>query len=234
MGAKGFLLKTSAIAAFGLFSLQASAAIVTFYLDYEFSGAQQPQGPTPWATATIEDTGLDKVTLTMETTNLVDSEFVSEWYFNFSGDATQLSFTPVDTADATVNGVLTDNTNSNAQFKADGDGFFDIKFDFAPPPGNPTATKFTGGETIVYDITLAGISASDFNMFSAPGGGNGAYLSAAHVQSISDTGYCDGSTPDLTGACGSGWIGAVPVPAAVWLFGSGLLGLVGVARRKRA
>ena len=27
---------------------------------------------------------------------------------------------------------------------------------------------------------------------------------------------------------------AVPVPAAVWLFGSGLIGLVGVARRKRA
>ncbi len=27
---------------------------------------------------------------------------------------------------------------------------------------------------------------------------------------------------------------AVPVPAAVWLFGSGLLGLVGVARRRRA
>ena len=29
-------------------------------------------------------------------------------------------------------------------------------------------------------------------------------------------------------------IGAVPVPAAVWLFGSGLLGLVGMARRKKA
>lgn len=27
---------------------------------------------------------------------------------------------------------------------------------------------------------------------------------------------------------------AVPVPAAIWLFGSGLLGLVGVARRKKA
>jgi hypothetical protein len=27
-------------------------------------------------------------------------------------------------------------------------------------------------------------------------------------------------------------VSTVPVPAAVWLFGSGLLGLVGVARRK--
>ena len=31
-----------------------------------------------------------------------------------------------------------------------------------------------------------------------------------------------------------GSVSAVPIPAAVWLFGSGLLGLVGVARRKKA
>ena len=31
-----------------------------------------------------------------------------------------------------------------------------------------------------------------------------------------------------------GKVSAVPVPAAVWLFGSGLLGLVGVARRKKS
>jgi len=31
----------------------------------------------------------------------------------------------------------------------------------------------------------------------------------------------------------SGDVGAVPVPAAVWLFGSGLVGLIGLARRKR-
>lgn len=31
-----------------------------------------------------------------------------------------------------------------------------------------------------------------------------------------------------------GDIGVVPIPAAVWLFGSGLIGLIGVARRKKA
>ena len=39
---------------------------------------------------------------------------------------------------------------------------------------------------------------------------------------------------DLTGSSLTAKAGpVVPVPAAVWLFGSGLLGLVGVARRKR-
>lgn len=36
-----------------------------------------------------------------------------------------------------------------------------------------------------------------------------------------------------TWAVHSGDVGAVPVPAAVWLFGSGLIGLIGVARRKK-
>jgi hypothetical protein len=38
----------------------------------------------------------------------------------------------------------------------------------------------------------------------------------------------------VTSTSFSGSITAVPVPAAVWLFGSGLLGLVGIARRKKA
>jgi len=238
MGAKTFIFKTCAIAAFGLFSLQASAASVTFNLDFEFSGAQQPQGTAPWITAVIDDSFGDAntVRLTMEATNLVGEESIALWFFNFSGNADNLTFSPFDNTAATVNDIITDNTNpTNAALKADGDGFFDIVFDFAPPPGNDPAL-FTAGETIIYDITstTSPIVASDFNLFSAPGGGNASYLSAAHIQRISDTAYCDGSTPDLTGACGSGWIGAVPVPAAVWLFGSGLLALVGIARRRRA
>ncbi len=48
---------------------------------------------------------------------------------------------------------------------------------------------------------------------------------------------CDGT---VGGSCGvlyslhlEGQVSAVPVPAAIWLFGSGLLGLVGMARRKK-
>ena len=40
-----------------------------------------------------------------------------------------------------------------------------------------------------------------------------------------------GQNPVFNGTVAAG---VVPVPAAVWLFGSGLLGLAGVARRKRA
>ncbi|MCK5003174.1 MAG: VPLPA-CTERM sorting domain-containing protein [Gammaproteobacteria bacterium] len=40
-----------------------------------------------------------------------------------------------------------------------------------------------------------------------------------------------GFHPTFTGSLG---VAAVPVPAAVWLMGSGLIGLVGVARRRRS
>ena len=44
----------------------------------------------------------------------------------------------------------------------------------------------------------------------------------------------DGKNGDnVAWAVQSGNVGAVPVPAAVWLFGSGLLGLIGVGRQRR-
>ena len=57
--------------------------------------------------------------------------------------------------------------------------------------------------------------------------------------SVAVSQFCD--TESSAGACAAGsfaptldiTVSAVPVPAAAWLFGSGLLGLVGVARKKR-
>jgi hypothetical protein len=47
------------------------------------------------------------------------------------------------------------------------------------------------------------------------------------LQDISNTG-------DTRSSVGTGFYSAVPIPAAAWLFGSGLLGLVGIARRKKS
>ena len=44
--------------------------------------------------------------------------------------------------------------------------------------------------------------------------------------------YCSKSSKGYAWAVQSGDVSAIPVPAAVWLFGSGLLGLIGFARRK--
>jgi len=43
----------------------------------------------------------------------------------------------------------------------------------------------------------------------------------------------DGFSPAFAWAVVDGDVSAVPVPAAVWLFGSGLIGLLGLARRNR-
>ena len=55
-------------------------------------------------------------------------------------------------------------------------------------------------------------------------------------------GFLNGGQTRFNGGKGTniyGWavragdVGAVPVPAAIWLFGTGLLGLIGITRRKK-
>ena len=53
-------------------------------------------------------------------------------------------------------------------------------------------------------------------------------INSLSIQNINDNGVTDGY--DLAFHV----VSTVPVPAAVWLFGSGLLGLIGFARRKAA
>ena len=224
MGARGFILKTSAIAAFGLFSLQATAAVVTFEYTESF-GAVSPDGPAPWATSVFDDGGsAGSVTLTMSTPLTVNEADLTAMYFNLdpSLDLSSLSFTRVG-GSGPITANTTISTGIDAFGPVGGDGFYDIEFDFPPPPGQQAA-RFNAGEDLIYTITGTGITANSFNFFGTPGpGGNaGPFLSVARFQSTG---------PDQNG---SDFVGAVPVPAAVWLFGSGLLGLVGIARRKRA
>lgn len=207
-----------------LVALPAAAGTLTFDFNIEFSGGTPPAGTAPWISATFDDSfgGPNTVRLTMSTANLVGQEFVGSWYFNFDPalDPTLLSIVGVDT---TAVGATTIGLGTDA-FKADGDGKYDILFDFPPPPG-AFAGKFTAGETVVYDITyVSPIDVSSFDFDSAPDGGHGPFRSAAHVQGIGPDGE------------DSGWVAPgngrqIPEPAALLILGAGLLGL-GMLRRR--
>ncbi len=193
------------------------ADIVRYDLVWEFSGGWVPSGPAPWARATFEDIGLNQVSLTMESRFIVQpDEYIKGWYFNFEppGEGFDLDHLSI-LYDSGVEpeGVF----KSWDTYAADGDGSFDILFDFWND--NSDANRFAGEDSAVFTITGTGITAWSFFGLSFPGGNSpdGLYT-AAHVGSIGP----DGEE--------SGWI-TIPAPGAALL---GMMGLavVGLVKRR--
>ena len=190
-------------------------AQVTYYFGSDSMFGNPPQGdgvaPTgTWATAEFIDvTG--GVQLTLNVTNNLSVENIGEFYFNYAGDATSLTITAQAGGGSTA--VISQGSNS---YQADGDGLYDLLFNFPPPPGNFDA-MFTAGETVIYDITGTGVSAANFYELAAPGtGSNGPFYAAAKLQSIP----CDeGTYPECEGGTTSTWAaGVVPEPVSSTLF----------------
>jgi hypothetical protein len=154
------------------------AAIVSWDLNIEFSGATPPAGAAPWLRASFDDGGTSgSVTMTLTPLNLVGSEFVRYWYFNLDPALapTSLVFSAPVKAGTFTDPVLAVGVNA---FQADGDGLYDIELAFA----NSGAERFGAGE-VSYTITgIPALTASSFNFLSAPAGGNGPFHTAAHVQ----------------------------------------------------
>ena len=191
------------------------ATIISFDLSVEFSGATPPVGAIPWLKAVFDDGDTSgSVNMKLSTPNLTANEFVSEWSFNLDPALSPGSLVfsaPTKTGSFTSPSI---STGVDA-FKADGDGYFDIKLGFAT--GGGTSERFGVGDAVEYTITgIPSLTSASFDFLSAPGGGHGPYPTAAHVQSI--------------GEDDSGWVTA-PEPTSVILVLTGGVGFL--IRRRR-
>ena len=86
---------------------------------------------------------------------------------------------------------------------------------------SPTETRYSVTDIMVYPDALAALAMAKPSTFTLSTAG----MVGFSINDILPLG-------DNTGGISLNIVSAVPVPAAVWLFGSGLLGLVGVARRR--
>jgi hypothetical protein len=219
-----------ALLAVGSFAMSAEA-VLTFDLNNVFSGFT-PSGNTPYATATFATVSTGTVTLTM--TNLMGSgQFITEWDFN-SAVTSGLTFT-YDAVNSTKP-AATSVTLASDCCQADGDGLYDIEFQFAQAQAN----RFTAG-TVIYTITGDAITEATFNLLSTPAGGAGPFHTAAHAQGIPNTSggsTCSGWISDTVlgskNADTSGTCGATVAEPSVLLFGGlGLAFVGGFWRRMR-
>jgi hypothetical protein len=197
-----------------------TASAVLYELDSVFS---PPTGiVSPLGSVTLSDLGH---TVRFQVTNQAGAgSKLDSLYFNFnhgSLNPNQLVFLNVSAAANTYQTTLAPTGSSTVNsLKADGDGYYDGKFQYS---GN---NFLAHGQTLSFDLGVVGydLSTSDFHLFSLPGGGTGTFIMASHIQNLSGG--------------NSLWVGTntavVPLPAATWLFGSGLLSLFSALRRQWA
>ncbi|MCK5508855.1 MAG: PEP-CTERM sorting domain-containing protein [Desulfobacterales bacterium] len=246
---KKLLLLITLVVGVIAFALPAQATTLTFDLDIEFSGADEPQGEQPpsWLTASFDDGNTPgTVTLTMTATNLMNAEHIKEWYFNFESDYINVNLLSIihDSGIAATTVYQSPDPNATKpEYKADGDGLFDLYFDFQ--------NTFGVDDTAVYIISdnldNGVITVESFNLASEPenpetSNPKPGYFSAAHIGGIYDPLFKDeygNEVPNNTE--GSGWIGdgdggwphqSIPEPATMLLLGSGLIGIA-VSGKKR-
>lgn len=221
---KTLLASAAIICACGATS--ASAEVISFDLNTTVEGVD----PSGFPTATFTDAGADTVTLRLDLANLSGGEFSSGFFFNFAGDATDLSFTRTG-GTGPASGRIDIDLGSNAFDTPGNQGLFDIAFGFDTGNGRG-ADRFAADEFLTFSVMGDGLMASMFNVASAPQQG-GSNFALARIQGIANDGSA--SVADGNGGGGEGPNEVpVPEPGALGLLGLGIVALGFARRRKRS
>ena len=197
-------------------TLSTTHAAVVFDFDDAFSGTAPANTNAPWMEAQFQDVSPGTVRLTVLNLGLSGNENIDQLYFNLRTNLSPfaLSFSGLSISGADLP-LISLGTN---QFKADGDGKYDILFDFAQ--AGTTTNRFDGTDTFTCLISgIPGLTANDFNYLSFPAGGAGPFYAAGHIQRIGA-----GSLSGWVSATSASSVSIVPEPnlASFFWLGAGL------------
>jgi hypothetical protein len=216
--------KAALLLAAGIFSAPAAyASSVSYFLD-QSNVTGLPDGVNNYLRVTIDDTsvtcnmcigGDSIITFTVDVLTTSDSSGPLVETTNFGIMA--FGFNIADSVNPGAANFLLPSAWGVANDK-NGDGFG--KFERLVKDGGSNRL-----DPLVFSIDIAGDTINSYYDLSTGTASEGNTWFAAHVAGINN----------MTNGSDSAWFGggtAVPVPAAFWLFGSGLLGMAAVARRK--
>lgn len=207
----------------------AAKASILYQFNTIFSGGPDPTETGPWIDASFIDVTPGTVLLTITNVNLSSTEFVQGngngssgglfFNLNTNDNPTALNFSLV-SSNGNFGPMISTGVN---QFMADGDGKYDIQFDFS-------SHAFSTDSSITYKLTgIAGLTAADFEYLSAPAGGSGPFYAAAKIQGLPGGGGSmfiePGQGPQTIPV-------PEPSPSIVFLGGLGLFGMARLRLRR--
>ena len=219
------------------------------YREFSESGTPDATAANPYATLVFTQNGANTVDVTVTAANMPTSgNFISKLYFNLGNgllNSTVVTATTGTTSGVDVLGYAFNNRadptaggNGNG-FKADGDGYFDVRIDLE---NSGSGDRFNNGDSFTFALTGTGLLESHVYDISVGGpAGKTGFFGAAHIQAFPDG-------PDADNNDDSGWytgdliddegnnLDPVPAPAGLVLLATAIpvLGLRRVLRRKAA